>query len=91
MANSDELSPLEKIGHKEYATKPNNSNQDQIQNTTLEKYEEVIIEDIKDKDSIYKEEDIDIQVVNELATVEDDTSLPCFTLRVFVTGVVSIY
>ncbi|KAI8635988.1 OPT family small oligopeptide transporter [Parasitella parasitica] len=31
-------------------------------------------------------EDADIQIVNELSTMEDDTSLPCFTLRVFVTG-----
>ncbi|KAG2212359.1 hypothetical protein INT47_001720 [Mucor saturninus] len=38
-------------------------------------------------DKTYEEEDIDIQVVNELATVQDDTSLPCYTVRVFVTGI----
>jgi hypothetical protein len=37
----------------------------------------------------YEEEDSDIQVVNELATIEDDTTLPCYTLRVFITGIVS--
>jgi hypothetical protein len=37
------------------------------------------------------EEDIDIQVVNELATVEDDRTLPCYTIRVFVTGIVSLF
>ncbi|KAI9469044.1 MAG: OPT family small oligopeptide transporter [Benjaminiella poitrasii] len=37
--------------------------------------------------SKYEEEDIDIQVVNELATMKDDISLPCFTLRVFLTGI----
>ncbi|OBZ87939.1 Oligopeptide transporter 7 [Choanephora cucurbitarum] len=31
-------------------------------------------------------ENIDIQVVNQLATLKDNPSLPCFTLRVFVTG-----
>lgn len=41
-------------------------------------------------DNTYEDEDIDIQVVNELATVEDDASLPCYTVRVFVTGIVSI-
>lgn len=35
------------------------------------------------------EQDTDIQIVNELSTMEDDPKLPCFTLRVFVTGVVS--
>ena len=33
-------------------------------------------------------ENIDIQVVNQLATLKDNPSLPCFTLRVFVTGTV---
>lgn len=41
-------------------------------------------------DKTYEAEDIDIQVVNELATVQDDTSLPCYTVRVFVTGIVSM-
>lgn len=36
-----------------------------------------------------EEEDTDIQIVNELSTMEDDPTLPCFTLRVLVTGVVS--
>ncbi|KAI9364147.1 OPT family small oligopeptide transporter [Pilaira anomala] len=40
-----------------------------------------------DVENKYEEEDIDIQVVNELATVKDDTSLPCYTVRVFVTGI----
>ncbi|KAI8979247.1 OPT family small oligopeptide transporter [Mycotypha africana] len=35
----------------------------------------------------YEDEDIDIQVVNELALNKDDRTLPCFTLRVFVTGI----
>ncbi|KAI7904553.1 OPT family small oligopeptide transporter [Cokeromyces recurvatus] len=52
---------------------------------------ELIKEDLPidkfDKQSVEDEEDIDIQVVNELATMKDDTSLPCFTLRVFVTGI----
>lgn len=38
---------------------------------------------------VLDDEDIDIQVVNELASVEDDRTLPCFTFRVFFTGIVS--
>ncbi|KAI8358558.1 OPT family small oligopeptide transporter [Blakeslea trispora] len=34
----------------------------------------------------HEAENVDIQVVNQLATMKDDPSLPCFTLRVFVTG-----
>ncbi|KAG0172884.1 hypothetical protein DFQ28_009890 [Apophysomyces sp. BC1034] len=36
---------------------------------------------------IYDDEDIDIQIVNELATTEDDTTLKCLTVRAMVTGV----
>ena len=35
------------------------------------------------------EEDDDIRVVNELASMDDDTTLPCFTLRALVLGSVS--
>lgn len=35
------------------------------------------------------EEDDDIRVVNELASMDDDTTLPCFTLRALVIGSVS--
>lgn len=38
---------------------------------------------------VLDDEDIDIQVVNELALAEDDRTLPCFTFRVFFTGIVS--
>lgn len=38
-------------------------------------------------ENAYEEEDIDIQIVNELSTMEDDPTLPCFTLRVFVVGI----
>lgn len=48
------------------------------------------IEAIEDIPIKYEEEDIDIQIVNELALTEDDRTLPCYTLRAFVTGVVSI-
>jgi hypothetical protein len=82
MTDSEKLSPFDTSDQEEYATI------DKL-DTTQGKYKEVLVEDVQDKVSVY-EEDIDIQVVNELATVEDDTSLPCFTLRVFVTGVVSI-
>lgn len=51
-------------------------------NFQLETIENVQKEDLFD-------EDIDIQVVNELASVEDDRTLPCFTFRVFFTGIVS--
>lgn len=37
----------------------------------------------------YGAEDDDIKVVNELATLTDDTTLPCFTLRVVLVGIVS--
>lgn len=48
------------------------------------------IHHVQHVDNPYEDEDIDIKVVNELATVQDDTSLPCYTVRVFVTGIVSI-
>lgn len=35
------------------------------------------------------EEDDDIRIVNELASMDDDTTLPCFTLRALVIGSVS--
>lgn len=35
------------------------------------------------------DEDDDIRVVNELASMDDDTTLPCFTLRAIVIGSVS--
>lgn len=42
-------------------------------------------------ENIYEEEeDTDIQIVNELSTMQDDPTLPCFTLRVFVAGIVCI-
>lgn len=50
---------------------------------------EITLEERNNVENKYEEEDIDIQVVNELATVKDDTSLPCYTVRVFVTGIVS--
>lgn len=85
MMDSEKLSPKDITEQKNCDTTPNKSN---VSHDI--KYEELITESIKDTDSLYEEEDIDIQVVNELATMEDDTTLPCFTLRVFVTGVVSI-
>lgn len=76
--------------------KPNNdykknqflSQDDQIihKETFDDSIEKQHVEHLENK---YEEEDIDIQVVNELATVQDDTTLPCYTVRVFVTGIVS--
>lgn len=57
---------------------------DTVFDSTIEKHH------VEHLDNTYEDEDIDIQVVNELATVEDDASLPCYTVRVFVTGIVSI-
>ncbi|KAG0168439.1 hypothetical protein DFQ28_004832 [Apophysomyces sp. BC1034] len=36
----------------------------------------------------YEEEDLDMQIVNELATSEDDTTLVCFTFRSLFTGII---
>lgn len=57
----------------------------QIENLSLS--EKIATEDSV-KDDVF-EEDTDIQIVNELSTMDDDPSLPCFTVRVLVTGVVS--
>ncbi|CAO0800669.1 unnamed protein product [Mucor circinelloides] len=55
----------------------------QIENLSLS--EKIATEDSV-KDDVF-EEDTDIQIVNELSTMDDDPSLPCFTVRVLVTGV----
>jgi hypothetical protein len=63
-----------------------------IQHALASKEDIFYIEEEEDKKDKYDgEEDIDIQVVNELATVEDDTTLPCYTVRTFVTGIVSFF
>ncbi|KAF7732472.1 hypothetical protein EC973_003217 [Apophysomyces ossiformis] len=36
----------------------------------------------------YEEEDVDIQIVNEIATTEDDPTLKCFTVRALVVGII---
>lgn len=59
--------------------------------SSIEKEYKVVEESIRYIENKYEEEDSDIQVVNELATVEDDRTLSCYTLRAFVTGVVCNY
>lgn len=57
----------------------------EVTTTTFDESEDLFTKELE------TEEDLDIQVVNELATVDDDPTLPCFTLRVFIVGIVSIY
>lgn len=59
--------------------------------TTLVKDFDTITTDPEDiiKEEFQVEEDGDIQVVNELALMDDDPTLQCFTLRVFIVGIVS--
>lgn len=55
--------------------------------------QEMIVDEEQRKGSVHDnnegEEDSYIQIVNELATMDDDPSLPSFTLRAVVVGTVS--
>ena len=76
----------------------NHTTHDEEKSSHVKQIQDVQIENLalsekvaSDTNSICEEEDTDIQIVNELSTMEDDPTLPCFTLRVLVTGVVSSY
>ncbi|KAK4519455.1 uncharacterized protein ATC70_009691 [Mucor velutinosus] len=72
------------------------STQDEEKSDHVKHIQEVQIENLSLSEKIasnnattdaFEEEDTDIQIVNELSTMKDDPTMPCFTLRVLVTGV----